>query len=106
MTASAATATAAGALIFFDKADVVNKWIFFGLNECPSGTLPATMMIGWAAGKWNAIQSGAASIKNFCKLNLVPMAAWVLRNLMRQEPLSQNVFPGIFIAAYSYVAFN
>jgi len=93
--------------MFLDKADTVSKYIFFGLNTCPAGTLPTTMMMGWAVGKWNAINSGAASIKNFCKLNLVPMVAWVLKNLADDTAdVKQNIFPGIFIAAYSYVAFN
>jgi hypothetical protein len=107
LTASAATAALSGALIFLDKGDIVNKWIFFGLNECPTGNVETAMMLGWAAGKVNALQSGAASIKNFCKLNLVPMVAWLVKNLQDDSlDMSANIFPGVFIAAYSYVAFN
>ena len=57
-------------------------------------------------GKINAVQSGAKSIKNFAKLNLIPMAAWVITNLQGDAPMSENIFPAVFIAAYSYIVWG
>ena len=59
MKASAAAATASGALTILDKSDLVEKYIFFGLNPATSGAAYGVALLGWGVGKINAVQSGA-----------------------------------------------
>ena len=106
MKVSALAASSAGVLTVLDKSDLVEKYIFFGLNPATSGAAYGVAMLGWAVGKINAVQSGAKSIKNFAKLNLIPMAAWIITNLQGDAPMSENIFPAVFIAAYSYIVWG
>lgn len=106
MKVSAATATLGGALTVLDKADLVEKYIFFGLNPATSGAAYGVAMLGWGVGKINAVQSGTDSIKRFAKLNLIPMACWVGTNLQNDAPMTENIFPAIFIALYSYIVWG
>ncbi len=106
MKVSALAATSAGVLTVLDKSDLVEKYIFFGLNPATSGAAYGVAMLGWAVGKINAVQSGAKSIKNFAKLNLIPMAAWIITNLQGDAPMSENIFPAVFVAAYSYIVWG
>ena len=106
MKVSAAAATASGALTILDKSDLVEKYIFFGLNPATSGAAYGVALLGWGVGKINAVQSGAKSIKNFAKLNLIPMAAWIITNLQGDAPMSENIFPAVFVAAYSYIVWG
>ena len=62
MKVSAAAATASGALTILDKSDLVEKYIFFGLNPATSGAAYGVALLGWGVGKINAVQSGAKSI--------------------------------------------
>ena len=106
MKVSALAASSAGVLTVLDKSDLVEKYIFFGLNPATSGAAYGVAMLGWAVGKINAVQSGAKSIKNFAKLNLIPMAAWIITNLQGDAPMSENIFPAVFVAAYSYIVWG
>ena len=62
MKVSAAAATASGALTILDKSDLVEKYIFFGLNPATSGAAYGVALLGWGVGKINAVQSGAKSL--------------------------------------------
>ena len=62
MKVSAAAATASGALTILDKSDLVEKYIFFGLNPATSGAAYGVALLGWGVGKINAVQSGAKSV--------------------------------------------
>ena len=106
MKVSAAAATASGALTILDKSDLVEKYIFFGLNPATSGAAYGVAMLGWAVGKINAVQSGAKSIKNCAKLNLRPMACWIATNFQNDAPMTENIFPGLFAAAYAYIVWG
>ena len=71
MKVSAAAATASGALTILDKSDLVEKYIFFGLNPATSGAAYGVALLGWGVGKINAVQSGAKSVtawksENYC----------------------------------------
>ena len=71
MKVSAAAATASGALTILDKSDLVEKYIFFGLNPATSGAAYGVALLGWGVGKINAVQSGAKSAtawksENYC----------------------------------------
>ena len=99
MKVSALAASSAGVLTVLDKSDLVEKYIFFGLNPATSGAAYGVAMLGWAVGKINAVQSGAKSIKNFAKLNLIPMACWIATNFQNDAPMTENIFPGLFAAA-------
>ena len=46
------------------------------------------------------------SIKNFAKLNLVPMACWIATNFQNDAPMTENIFPGLFAAAYAYIVWG
>merc|ERR1739848_63398 len=87
MKVSAAAATASGALTILDKSDLVEKYIFFGLNPATSGAAYGVALLGWGVGKINAVQSGAKSI-NFAKLNLIPMACWIATNFQNDAPMT------------------
>ena len=142
MKVSAAAATASGALTILDKSDLVEKYIFFGLNPATSGAAYGVALLGWGVGKINAVQSGAKSatawksenycgdlradagcgddvapagarnliphrsIKNFAKLNLIPMACWIATNFQNDAPMTENIFPGLFAAAYAYIVWG
>jgi hypothetical protein len=106
MKVSAAAATASGALTILDKSDLVEKYIFFGLNPATSGAAYGVALLGWGVGKINAVQSGAESIKNFAKLNLIPMACWIATNFQNDAPMTENIFPGLFAAAYAYIVWG
>ena len=106
MKVSAAAATASGALTILDKSDLVEKYIFFGLNPATSGAAYGVALLGWGVGKINAVQSGAKSIKNFAKLNLIPMACWIATNFQNDAPMTENIFPAAFAAAYAYIVWG
>ena len=89
-----------------DKSDLVEKYIFFGLNPATSGAAYGVALLGWGVGKINAVQSGAKSIKNFAKLNLIPMACWIATNFQNDAPMTENIFPGLFAAAYAYIVWG
>ena len=46
------------------------------------------------------------SIKNFAKLNLIPMACWIATNFQNDAPMTENIFPGLFAAAYAYIVWG
>ena len=46
------------------------------------------------------------SIKNFAKLNLIPMACWIATNFQNDAPMTENIFPAAFAAAYAYIVWG
>merc|ERR1712129_112825 len=98
-------AAVSGGLVAMGQEELVSKYIFMGLNEATGGTMISTAMCGWAVGKFHAISQGADSIKGFCKLNLIPMAVWIGKNVSSGADVKESLFPAIFVAMYSYVAF-
>ena len=46
------------------------------------------------------------SIQNFAKLNLIPMACWIATNFQNDAPMTENIFPGLFAAAYAYIVWG
>ena len=79
MKVSAAAATASGALTILDKSDLVEKYIFFGLNPATSGAAYGVALLGWGVGKINAVQSGAKSA-----------AAWDQRTIAETTEQTQS----------------
>ena len=49
-----------------------------------------------------AIRGGIIS----AKLNLIPMACWIATNFQNDAPMTENIFPGLFAAAYAYIVWG
>jgi len=102
LTMSAAAAGSTGALMYIGKEDLASL-LWLNLNQWPADKMLGSAVVGWAVGKFICARNGLA--KEYCQLNIVPMLLMILANVMGGGPMTANLLPACFTAAYVYVGF-
>jgi len=102
---SAATAIANGALVAVGKSDTANL-LGFGLVEVIDDPRYGIAVLGWGMGKLAALMAGGDAIPAYLKLNLIPMALWLVTNAINGAAMKEYVMPLVFGALYSWVVFG
>ena len=87
---------------YIGKEDLASL-LWLNLNQWPADKMLGSAVVGWAVGKFICARNGLA--KEYCQLNIVPMLLMILANVMGGGPMTANLLPACFTAAYVYVGF-